>query len=67
LAPTAAVNASRSTSVEKGLGAAGFAVTVTADGPAALAQAQTGQFDLMILDIGLPGCDGFDILQTPAR
>jgi len=50
--------------VEKGLGAAGFAVTVTADGPAALAQAQTGQFDLMILDIGLPGCDGFDILQT---
>jgi len=50
--------------VERGLGAAGFAVTVTADGPAALAQAQTGQFDLMILDIGLPGCDGFDILQT---
>jgi DNA-binding response OmpR family regulator len=50
--------------VEKGLGAAGFAVTVTADGPAALAQAQTGQFDLMILDIGLPGLDGFDILQT---
>jgi len=50
--------------VEKGLGAAGFAVTVTADGPAALAEAQSGQFDLMILDIGLPGRDGFDILQT---
>ena len=50
--------------VEKGLGAAGFAVTVTADGPTALAQAQTGQFDLMILDVGLPGRDGFDILQT---
>src|SRR5665811_140084 len=50
--------------VEKGLGAAGFAVTVSADGPAALAQAQTGQFDLMILDVGLPGLDGFDILQT---
>ena len=50
--------------VEKGLRAAGFAVTVTADGPAALAQAQSGQFDLMILDIGLPGRDGFDILQT---
>src|SRR5450759_4677210 len=50
--------------VEKGLRAAGFAVTVTADGPAALAEAQSGQFDLMILDIGLPGRDGFDILQT---
>jgi DNA-binding response OmpR family regulator len=50
--------------VEKGLRAAGFAVTVTADGPAALAEAQSGRFDLMILDIGLPGRDGFDILQT---
>jgi len=50
--------------VEKGLRAAGFAVTVTADGRDALAQAQTGQFDLMILDVGLPGRDGFDILQT---
>jgi DNA-binding response OmpR family regulator len=50
--------------VEKGLRAAGFAVTVTADGREALAQAQTGQFDLMILDVGLPGRDGFDILQT---
>jgi len=50
--------------VEKGLRAAGFAVTVTADGHEALAQAQTGQFDLMILDVGLPGRDGFDILQT---
>ena len=50
--------------VEKGLRAAGFAVTVTADGRAALAQAQTGQFDLLILDVGLPGRDGFDILQT---
>ena len=50
--------------VEKGLSAAGFAVTVTADGKAALAQAQSGKFDLLILDIGLPGRDGFDILQT---
>jgi DNA-binding response OmpR family regulator len=50
--------------VQKGLGAAGFAVTVAADGREALAQAQTGQFDLMILDVGLPGRDGFNILQT---
>jgi DNA-binding response OmpR family regulator len=50
--------------VQKGLGAAGFAVSVATDGPAALAEAQSGQFDLMILDIGLPGRDGFDILQA---
>ena len=50
--------------VEKGLRAAGFAVTVAADGPAALAEAQTGQFDLIILDVGLPALDGFEILQT---
>ena len=50
--------------VEKGLRAAGFVVTVADDGRAALAQAQTGQFDLMILDVGLPGRDGFDILET---
>jgi DNA-binding response OmpR family regulator len=50
--------------VEKGLRAAGFAVTVSGDGRNALAQAQSGQFDLMILDVGLPGRDGFDILQT---
>ena len=50
--------------VQKGLGAAGFAVSVATDGPAALAEAQSGQFDLMILDIGLPGRDGLDILQA---
>jgi len=50
--------------VEKGLSAAGFAVTVAADGPTALAHAKSGQFDLMILDVGLPGVDGFDILKT---
>lgn len=50
--------------VEKGLRAAGFSVTIAADGRDALAQAETGQFDLMVLDAGLPGLDGFDILET---
>ncbi|MEO8556999.1 MAG: response regulator transcription factor, partial [Actinomycetota bacterium] len=50
--------------VQKGLHAAGFVVTVVADGPGALAEAQSGQFDLMILDVGLPALDGFEILQT---
>ena len=50
--------------VEKGLTAAGFAVTAVGDGRVALAEARSGQFDLLILDIGLPGLDGFDILET---
>ena len=50
--------------VEKGLRAAGFSVTIAADGRAALAEAETGQYDLMVLDVGLTGLDGFDILET---
>lgn len=50
--------------VDKGLRAAGFAVTIAVDGKAALAEAQSGQYDLMILDVGLPGTDGFTILET---
>ena len=50
--------------VEKGLTAAGFAVTAVGDGRGALAEARSGQFDLLILDIGLPGLGGFDILET---
>jgi two-component system, OmpR family, copper resistance phosphate regulon response regulator CusR len=49
--------------VEKGLSANGFAVTVVADGPSAYDYAMTGGFDLMILDIGLPGMDGFTVLR----
>jgi len=50
--------------MDKGLRAAGYSVTIADDGRAALAQAQTGQFDLIVLDVGLPGLDGFDILET---
>ncbi|MGH3677428.1 MAG: response regulator transcription factor [Mycobacterium sp.] len=53
-----------STFIEKGLSANGFAVTVVADGPSAYDYAMTGGFDLMILDIGLPGLDGFALLRN---
>jgi DNA-binding response OmpR family regulator len=48
--------------VAKGLRAAGFAVTVVGDGPSAVERALTGGFDLLVLDVGLPGCDGFEVL-----
>jgi DNA-binding response OmpR family regulator len=50
--------------VRKGLSANGFATTVVADGDAALGYARTGDFDLVVLDIGLPGRDGFTVLRA---
>lgn len=49
--------------IEKGLAANGFAMTVVDDGPSAYEYATTGGFDLMVLDIGLPGMDGFEVLR----
>lgn len=50
--------------VTKGLRANGYSVTHTGDGIEALHLAQSGDFDLLILDIGLPGKDGFEVLNT---
>ncbi|GGQ45234.1 response regulator transcription factor [Streptomyces mutabilis] len=49
--------------VEKGLRANGFTTTAVADGDAACEYALTGGFDLVVLDIGLPGRDGFTVLR----
>lgn len=48
--------------VDKGLRAAGYRTTITGDGRQALALAGTGAFDLLVLDVGLPGLDGFAVL-----
>lgn len=47
----------------KGLSAAGHTATVVGDGNLALADAASGEFDLMILDLGLPGRDGLSVLS----
>jgi DNA-binding response OmpR family regulator len=52
-----------STFIEKGLRSAGFTTEVVTTGPDALDLALTGGFDLVILDIGLPGMDGFEVLR----
>lgn len=49
--------------IAKGLRAEGFTPTVAADGVTGLDYALTREFDLMVLDIGLPGMDGFRILE----
>jgi DNA-binding response OmpR family regulator len=49
--------------LEKGLKANGFATAVASDGNDALHLARSGEFDLMVLDIGLPSRDGFSVLR----
>jgi DNA-binding response OmpR family regulator len=49
--------------VEKGLRANGFATTICPDGGTALALATSSDYDLLILDIGLPTLDGFTVLR----
>jgi DNA-binding response OmpR family regulator len=49
--------------VEKGLRASGFSTHVVTSGLEALDFALAGSFDLLVLDIGLPEMDGFEILR----
>jgi DNA-binding response OmpR family regulator len=49
--------------VAKGLVADGHRPTTVTDGREGLDQALSGDFDLMVLDIGLPGIDGFEVLD----
>jgi DNA-binding response OmpR family regulator len=49
--------------LEKGLRANGFSTVVAADGEETLRLACSGKFDLLILDLGLPGKDGLDVLR----
>lgn len=50
--------------IDKGLRAAGFATRVATTGPAALDLALSGEFDLLVLDVNLPGMDGFGVLEN---
>jgi DNA-binding response OmpR family regulator len=50
--------------LEKGLRAAGYSTTVCDDGVKAAGLARDDEFDLLILDIGLPGQDGFAVLRA---
>jgi two-component system copper resistance phosphate regulon response regulator CusR len=53
--------------LKKGLAASGFTTSVAEDGYEALLRARAGEFDLLILDIGLPGMDGFTLLHELRR
>jgi DNA-binding response OmpR family regulator len=49
--------------LDKGLRAAGFETTLVSDGREGLRAALAGGHDLMLLDVGLPSMDGFEILK----
>ena len=49
--------------VAKGLDADGYTTTVVGDGVSGLDLALSGDFDLAVLDINLPGMDGFTVLE----
>jgi DNA-binding response OmpR family regulator len=48
--------------ISKGLRADGHQTTVARDGNTGLDEAMSGGYDLAVLDIGLPGKDGFELL-----
>lgn len=45
----------------------GFSVSAEGDGAAALARAEAGDFDLLVLDVMLPGVDGLEICRRLRR
>lgn len=49
--------------IDKGLRAAGFATRTVGNGDDALDLALTGEFDLLVLDVNMPGMDGFEVLD----
>ena len=49
--------------IRKGLNANGFTTTVVGTGSEAVDHAITGGFELVLLDLGLPDTDGFDVLR----
>lgn len=51
------------TALRRGLSGEGMAVTTAADGHEALRLASTGAFDVVLLDVLLPGLSGYRVLQ----
>ncbi|WP_100811466.1 MULTISPECIES: response regulator transcription factor [unclassified Microbacterium] len=49
--------------VSRGLESAGYTTTIVESGDSALEFALSGDVDLVLLDVGLPGMDGFEVLR----
>jgi two-component system copper resistance phosphate regulon response regulator CusR len=53
--------------LQKGLAESGFVVDVVHEGEEGFQQARTGEYDLLVLDVMLPGRDGWSILEGIRR
>jgi two-component system copper resistance phosphate regulon response regulator CusR len=49
--------------IARGLGEAGYTVDVASQGPEALEEATVNDYDLILLDVMLPGIDGWEVLS----
>ncbi|MBP1163007.1 DNA-binding response OmpR family regulator [Rhodococcus sp. PvR044] len=49
--------------LSRALGREGYTVTVEPTGPGTLELALSGSFDLLVLDLGLPGMDGLEVCR----
>jgi DNA-binding response OmpR family regulator len=49
--------------LRRGLTSHGYTVTAVGDGPTAALLARDDDFDLMVLDLGLPGLEGHEVLR----
>lgn len=54
-------------SLKKGLGEEGYVVDVANDGVIGLHEATGGEYDLILLDVNLPGMDGFTLIRELRR
>src|SRR4051812_31266050 len=60
-------DATLTAALRRGLTAEGFAVEVAGDGPEGLWRAREGGYDLLLLDIMLPGLDGYRLCAELRR
>ena len=49
--------------ISRALTEAGHDITIIHDGETALGEAQARQYELIVLDVMLPGMDGFEVLR----
>ena len=50
--------------LRRGLQAEGFVVDLAGDGPSGLEAARSGEYDVVVLDIMLPGLSGYRVVQA---
>lgn len=49
--------------LKRGLEEEGYVVSIASDGPSALASAKSSQFDMILLDVMLPGLSGIEVAR----